>query len=55
MIISDSKGTCKGKTSRITIFIDQSKLDNESVSKLAQLINKKTGVKAVQIERNLVG
>lgn len=55
MITSDCEGTCKGKTSRITVFIDQSELDNESVSKLAKLIDKKLGVKRVQIERNLIG
>ena len=55
MITSDCEGTSKGKTSRITVFVDQSELDSESISKLAKLINKKTGVKRVQIERNLIG
>tara|TARA_B100001250_G_C19815706_1_gene798229 strand:+ start:3308 stop:3475 length:168 start_codon:yes stop_codon:yes gene_type:complete len=55
MISSDSKGTCNGKTSRITVFINQGELDSESVSKLAKLINRKPGVKHVQIERNLIG
>ena len=55
MISSDCKGTSRGKTSRITIFVDQTELDVESVTKLAKLINKKLGVKRVQIERNLIG
>ena len=55
MINSDCEGTCKGKTSRITIFVDQTELDKESITKLAKLINKKSGVKRVQIERNLIG
>ena len=55
MISSDCKGTLNGKTSRITIFINQHELDEESVTKLAKLINKKAGVKRVQIERNLIG
>ena len=55
MISSDCKGTSRGKTSRITIFIDQTELDIEAITKLAKLINKKQGVKRVQIERNLIG
>lgn len=43
------------KTSRLTVFIDQKELNTEAIDKLAKLINKKLGVKRVQIERDLIG
>ena len=43
------------KTARLTVFIDQAELSSEAIDKLAKLINKKIGVKHVQIERDLIG
>ena len=41
--------------SKLTVVLDQGQLTEEQVSKLATLINRKVGVLAVKIERNLIG